>query len=131
MRILVVDDSEVNREIAAGFLELFGHEYQMATNGQEAVDAVRETRFDAFLMDVEMPVLDGFEATRQIRLLTNGNASVPILAMTAHALSGIESKCRDAGMDGCLTKPIQPDWLQESLEEIARGEVGVAHSATT
>ncbi|MCU0708776.1 MAG: ATP-binding protein, partial [Pirellula sp.] len=130
MRILVVDDSEVNREIAAGFLELFGHEYQMATNGQEAVDAVRETRFDAVLMDVEMPVLDGFEATRQIRLLTNGNASVPILAMTAHALSGIESKCRDAGMDGCLTKPIQPDWLQEALEEIARGEVRVAHSAT-
>jgi signal transduction histidine kinase/CheY-like chemotaxis protein len=131
MRILVVDDSEVNREIAAGFLELFGHEYQMATNGQEAVDAVRETRFDAVLMDIEMPVLDGFEATRQIRLLKNENASVPILAMTAHALSGIESKCRDAGMDGCLTKPIQPDWLHEALEEIVRGEVGAGQSVTT
>jgi two-component system sensor kinase len=120
LRILVVDDTEINREITAGFLELFGHRFEMATNGQEAVDAVRQSHFDAILMDIEMPVLDGFEASKKIRSLPGPESSIPILAMTAHALSGIEFQCLDAGMNGCLTKPIDIERLQKALEKVTQ-----------
>jgi signal transduction histidine kinase/CheY-like chemotaxis protein/serine/threonine protein kinase len=130
LRILIVDDSEVNREIAAGFLELFGHTFEMATNGEEAVEAVRHSAFDAIFMDIEMPILDGFAAARQIRSLPGEVSAVPILAMTAHALTGIDEQCREAGMNGCLTKPIQLDRLQAALEQIADGSLGTLHELT-
>jgi CheY-like chemotaxis protein len=130
LRILIVDDSEVNREIAAGFLELFGHTFEMATNGEEAVEAVRHSAFDAIFMDIEMPILDGFAAARQIRSLPGEASAVPILAMTAHALTGIDEQCREAGMNGCLTKPIQLDRLQAAVEQIAEGSLGTLHELT-
>jgi CheY-like chemotaxis protein len=121
LNVLVVDDSEVNREIAAGFLELFGHQFQMAENGEEAVAAVKNSKFDAVLLDIEMPLLDGFGATRQIRALPGEKSTIPIVAMTAHALVETESRCLEVGMNACLTKPIQVDRLQQALEEIAKG----------
>jgi len=120
LRILVADDSDVNREIACGFLELFGHQCETVENGAEAVEAIQRTPFDAILMDIEMPVLDGFEATRQIRALDSTVRFTPILAMTAHALDGIEGRCIAGAMDGCLTKPIQPERMMEALEKICR-----------
>jgi signal transduction histidine kinase/CheY-like chemotaxis protein/predicted ATPase len=121
LHVLVVDDSEVNREIAAGFLELFGHTFQMAHNGEEAVAAVENAKFDAVLLDIEMPLLDGFGATQQIRALPGEKSTIPIVAMTAHALVETESRCLEVGMNACLTKPIQVDRLQNTLEEIAKG----------
>lgn len=120
LRVLIVDDSEVNREVTAGFLELFGHRFAMASNGEEAVAKVQESRFDAVLMDIEMPVLDGFGATNHIRSLPDETCDVPIIAMTAHALAGIETKCHEIGMNGCLSKPVEFGRLQEALEQIAR-----------
>jgi CheY-like chemotaxis protein len=122
LHVLVVDDSEINREIAAGFLELFGHTFQMAENGEEAVAAVETSKFDAVLLDIEMPLLDGFGATRQIRTLPGEQSTIPIVAMTAHALVETESRCLEVGMNACLTKPIQVDRLQQALEEIAKGK---------
>jgi CheY-like chemotaxis protein len=118
LHVLVVDDSDVNREIASGFLELFGHTCDCVENGVEAVAAAQANAYDAVLMDVEMPILDGLEATRRIRAFENDSQHLPILAMTAHALAGIENRCLEAGMDGCLTKPIQPEQLFETLESI-------------
>jgi signal transduction histidine kinase/CheY-like chemotaxis protein/predicted ATPase len=123
LRILIVDDTEVNRQIAAGFLELFGHSFEMAVNGEQAVEAVQNSTFDAVFMDIEMPILDGFEAARQIRALPSTASSIPILAMTAHALAGIHEQCLEAGMNGCLTKPIQLDQLVQALEQLARSEL--------
>jgi two-component system sensor kinase len=130
LRILIVDDTEVNREITAGFLELFGHSFEMAVNGEEAVDAMKNSMFDAVFMDIEMPILDGFEATRRIRALPGPASCVPILAMTAHALAGIEDQCFESGMNGCLTKPVQMDRLQAALEQIARGNLSALQELT-
>lgn len=123
LRILIVDDTPVNREILAGFLELFGHRFEMAVNGREAIEAVRNSTFDVVFMDIEMPILDGFEASRQIRFLPGTSAATPILAMTAHALSSVQTQCLEAGMNGFLTKPIQFNELQNALEQLARGEL--------
>ncbi|MCA9132406.1 MAG: response regulator, partial [Planctomycetales bacterium] len=115
LHILIADDAPVNQEVARGLLEYFGHTCEVADTGAEAVEAVQRTHFDAVLMDLEMPQMDGLEATAAIRALEGEMQHVPILAMTAHALSGIEQRCLAAGMDGCLTKPIQPELLRETL----------------
>ncbi len=115
LRILVADDSPVNREVAMGMLELCGHEVQTVVNGEEAVRAVREQNWDLVFMDLEMPVMDGLAATRTIRGLPNSKAEVLIYAMTAHAFQDTNQQCLDAGMDGYITKPIMPDQLMELL----------------
>ena len=120
LRILVVDDGLVNQEVAVGILELMGHTCSVATTGSEAVRACEESDFDVIFMDLEMPDMDGVEATRAIRererLLTTHTS---IVAMTAHALSGIRGKCLEAGMDEYLSKPIQPDSLTAVLQKIS------------
>ncbi|MBW2442181.1 MAG: response regulator, partial [Deltaproteobacteria bacterium] len=89
----------------------------IAANGREAVDAVRESRYDAVLMDVQMPVMDGYTATREIRNLKSEIRNVPIIAMTAHAMAGDDQKSLDAGMDDHVTKPIDPDKLFATLQK--------------
>ena len=102
--LLLAEDNFINREVASTILEGFGYTLDFAADGVEAVAAVRQNRYDAILMDVQMPVMDGLEATRQIRGL--GGGAVPIIAMTASAMEGDRRQCLDAGMDDYISKPI-------------------------
>ncbi len=121
LRILVADDSPVNLEVAAGLLELRGHTVTTVSNGQEAIAAWQMGDFEAILMDVEMNVMDGLTATRQIRLIETErgtNERIPIVALTAHALKGFEEQCYAAGMDRYVSKPLQPEELYRTLETL-------------
>ena len=117
LRVLVAEDNAVNQRLILRLLEKRGHHVTLAGNGREAVDAVARESFDLVFMDVQMPELDGFEATASIRLgerVTGGR--LPIIALTAHAMKGDREKCLDGGMDDYLTKPIQPAELEALLE---------------
>lgn len=106
-RILLVEDNAVNQIVARRLLEKMGHQVTLAADGEEAVAAVLENRFDLVLMDIQMPNVDGYEATRRIRASESPDAlRLPIIALTAHAMKGEDERCREAGMDGHLSKPI-------------------------
>jgi len=113
-RVLVVEDNITNQEIALAILEGAGLVVKIANNGKEAVAAVHESQFDALLMDIQMPVMDGYEATRQIRKDAKLK-DIPIIAMTAHAMKGDEEKCLKAGMNGYISKPVSQDMLFSAL----------------
>jgi len=118
-RVLAADDSPVNRLVLTRMLERFGCIVRNASNGEEAVRAFQYESFDIVLMDCEMPVLDGYDATRQIRERQAGTPErTPILAITAHAMSGDAEKCRSAGMDGYLTKPLSLGTLERELKRV-------------
>ncbi|MBC8088167.1 MAG: PAS domain S-box protein [Phycisphaerae bacterium] len=122
LRVLLVDDNAVNRRLAAGLLERRGHAVTLAGNGQVALGALETGTFDVVLMDVHMPVLGGFEATRKIRSLERGtSAHLPVVAMTASAMLGDRERCLAAGMDGYVTKPILSAELFEVVERLALG----------
>lgn len=126
-RILLAEDCVVNQEVAVGLLELQGHWVRVVNNGREAVDAVREEAFDVVLMDVEMPELDGLEATRLIREMERGTGRrTLIIAMTAHAVTGFQEKCLEAGMDDYISKPIDPRRLFQVMESRWRASVPAA-----
>ncbi|MBN1932442.1 MAG: response regulator [Desulfobacterales bacterium] len=110
IRILIAEDNPTNQEIALAILEDAGITAEIAKNGKEAVEAVQKGRFDAVLMDIQMPEMDGYEATRTMRRDSRFK-SLPIIAMTAHAMKGDEEKCLKAGMDGYISKPINQDRL--------------------
>jgi CheY-like chemotaxis protein len=139
-RLLLVEDNEINQQVAKEILEGAGLNVAIATNGQEAVNAVKENDYDAVLMDVQMPVMDGYTATRKIRewelkaqssklkaaetgdenrdsVLSPQSSALPIIAMTAHAMAGDEDKSLEAGMNGHVTKPIDPDQLFATLQK--------------
>jgi PAS domain S-box-containing protein len=123
--VLLVEDNEINQQVASEILQGAGLTVSLANNGQEAVDAIQENEYDAVLMDVQMPVMDGYTATREIRNLKSTRLSssqaeirnVPIIAMTAHAMAGDEDKSLKAGMNGHVTKPIDPDQLFATLRK--------------
>ncbi len=118
--VMVVDDVEMNREMVRIILEKHGHRVTMATNGQEAVDAFRKSRFDIIFLDMQMPVMDGYEATREIRALEQGGeGTVPIVAMTAYVMKGDRDKCLEAGANDYLAKPFKPVEVIEILERLA------------
>ena len=120
--ILLVEDTLVNQKVALKMLEKLGYRADSAGNGREALEALERASYDLILMDVQMPEMDGFEATRQIREkgeVSNGGR-IPIIAMTAHALKGDRAKCLQAGMDDYLTKPIQQKELAEMLTKWAQ-----------
>ncbi len=114
VKILLAEDNRVNQEIAKAVLGNAGIVIEIANNGVEAVEAVRNNSYDAVLMDMQMPEMDGYEATRVIRKDPTF-ARLPIIAMTAHAMKGDEAKCLEAGMDGYVTKPIKQDVLFQTL----------------
>jgi CheY-like chemotaxis protein len=116
-QLLLVEDNEINQQVAKEILEGAGLNVTLATNGQEAVNAVKENEYDAVLMDVQMPVMDGYTATREIRNLESEIRNVPIIAMTAHAMAGDEDKSLQAGMNGHVTKPIDPEQLFGTLQK--------------
>jgi CheY-like chemotaxis protein len=122
MRILLAEDNPVNQKLAVRLLQKLGVEVQVAVNGLEALQALREADFDAVLMDCQMPELDGYEATRRLRGAAGAvrNPDVPVIALTAHALATDRSKCLDAGMTDYLTKPINPNHLHQCLARVMR-----------
>jgi CheY-like chemotaxis protein len=116
-RVLVAEDNIVNQRVAAGLLTRRGHVVTVVGNGREAVDAVQRGEFDVVLMDVQMPEMDGFEATAAIRERERETGQrIRIVAMTAHAMSGDRERCLAAGMDGYLSKPIEQRMLYEAVE---------------
>jgi CheY-like chemotaxis protein len=106
LRILLADDNPVNCRIAVLMLEKAGHQIDVVNGGAEAIAAVRGKAYDLVLMDVQMPSVDGLEATRRIRALPVAHAGVPVIAITANALQGDDQRCFDAGMNDYITKPI-------------------------
>jgi len=114
-RILLAEDNVVNQKVAVRLLERMGYRVEVVGNGQAAVLAWQAGRSDLILMDCQMPELDGYEATREIRRLEGGTRHVPIIALTAHAMKGVEQECVAAGMDDYLSKPIDRNKLQECL----------------
>jgi len=115
-RILLVEDLPMNRELAVTMLRAVGHQVDTAENGQEAVEAAARGGYDLVLMDVQMPVMDGLAATEAIRALPPPNGRVPILAMSAGALPAEVARCRVAGMDGHVAKPIDRAGLLDAIE---------------
>jgi CheY-like chemotaxis protein len=115
LHLLVVEDSSVNQKVVSCLLRKQGHTFTLAKNGLEAVDAYAHETFDAVLMDVQMPGMDGLEATRRIRAMEAGTTRVPIVAMTAHVMKGDRERCQEAGMDSYLPKPIDLDELNRQL----------------
>jgi two-component system, sensor histidine kinase and response regulator len=115
-KVLLVEDNVVNQKVGQRFLERLGCEVTLAENGQDAVAAWQRGHFRLVLMDVQMPVMDGYTATRQIRDLERGRSRTPIVALTANAMAGQLERCLQCGMDGLLTKPLEPARLEEVLE---------------
>ena len=118
--VLVAEDNTVNQMVMRRLLQKRGHRVVVAGSGRAALEALVTQRFDLILMDVQMPELDGLEATREIRRREQGEAQrTPIVALTAHAMSGDRERCLAAGMDGYMTKPVNPNELDETLERYA------------
>lgn len=119
LHVLLAEDGRMNQVLAVGVLNRDGHPVTIANNGREAVSAFQANKFDLILMDIEMPELDGFQATaaiRQIESISGGH--IPILSMTAHALSGDRERCLAAGMDGYLSKPIRIKDLIRAIADL-------------
>lgn len=117
LRILVADDNPVNRRLAERFLAKLGHSTVCASNGLEVLSRLEEERFDAVLMDVQMPEMDGLAATAEIRRREESSGGhLHVIALTAHAMKDDDDKCRAAGMDDYVSKPIKLDLLQAALE---------------
>ncbi len=127
IRILVAEDNITNQEIALAILEGAGIVAEIADNGKKAVEAVQKGRFDAVLMDIQMPEMDGYEATRVIREDPKFK-SLPIIAMTAHAMEGDEEKCLGAGMDGYISKPIIQDRLFHTIWKSLKHKERLPHA---
>ena len=120
LRILVAEDNPVNCKVATCLIEKLGHYATVVHDGREALEAVARHSFDAILMDVQMPEMDGYEATSEIRERERGTGRhLPIIAVTAHAMSGDHQKCLDAGMDAYLSKPIDSEKLNELIDSLA------------
>ncbi len=115
LRVLVAEDNSVNQRVAVGLVERLGHVADVAADGREAVEAVRSLPYDLIFMDVQMPEMDGFEATGAIRAMAPPICRVPIVAMTANALQGDMERCIAAGMDGYLAKPVDPFKVDDAI----------------
>jgi PAS domain S-box-containing protein len=116
VRILVAEDNLVNQRVVLGLLAKLGHRADAVRNGLEAVKAVEAGGYDLVIMDCQMPELDGFEATRRIRLLTGAHRKVPIVALTANAMQGDRERCLEVGMNDYVTKPVDVGRLAAALQ---------------
>jgi two-component system sensor histidine kinase/response regulator len=120
LRLLLAEDNAVNQMLALRLLEKRGHRITVVNNGREALDTLRRGSFDVVLMDVQMPEMGGLEATARIRELEKGSGRhTPIIAMTAHAMTGDRERCLEAGMDGYISKPISQVELFDAIERLA------------
>jgi CheY-like chemotaxis protein len=116
-RLLLAEDNAINQQVALGLLRQFGLQADAVANGEEALAALRQRPYDLVLMDVQMPVLDGLEATRCIRDPSSGvlDPQVPIIALTAHAMAGDRDRCLQAGMNDYLSKPLAAKAVKAAL----------------
>ncbi len=119
INILVADDNEINQRVVSGLLEKEGHTVKTVGDGKMALEEVQINKYDAVLMDMEMPVMDGLAATQNIRALDHASASIPIIAMTANVMKEDMKKCTNAGMNGYISKPIDTDKMNELISKIA------------
>ena len=122
LRVLQVEDNKINRDVIERILSRVGHTVISVTNGVEALEAVQSGEFDIVLMDRHMPVMDGLEATRRIREMGGTIASIPIIGITASAAPNEIDACVEAGMDDCLSKPVEAAKLRAVLEVVGRGD---------
>jgi PAS domain S-box-containing protein len=125
LNLLLAEDNPYNVKVAGKLLEKLGHRMSLAENGREALQKLAEEPFDGVLMDVEMPEMNGMEATRRIRAGEAGakNRGIPIIAMTAHAMVGYEKACTEAGMNGYLSKPVSLKGLASALDQFVKTSV--------
>jgi CheY-like chemotaxis protein len=114
-RVLLAEDNPVNQKVCVKLLEKIGCTVEVAANGKEAVRAWESGRFDVILMDCQMPELDGYQATQQIRARESSSRRTPIIALTAHAMKGADEECRAAGMNDYITKPIDSELLKACI----------------
>ncbi len=124
--VLLAEDNHVNQMLAVKLLKKQGHETTVAENGRIALEDWQAGHFDFILMDMMMPEMDGLEATRRIRVAerSRGGGHIPIIAMTANAMTGDRERCLDAGMDGYISKPVKPDVLYEEIDRVLNGRHG-------
>jgi CheY-like chemotaxis protein len=123
LRILLAEDNRVNQIFAKRLLEKQGYNLTVANNGREVLHLLSQDSFDLVLMDIQMPEMDGFEASAAIRAKETGsNKHIPIVAMTAHAMKEDRDKCIAAGMDDYVSKPIDPDALAAAIERVINGD---------
>lgn len=121
LSVLVVEDTHANQQVVSVLLKKRGHSVTVAQNGREAVEKCRDDSFDVILMDIQMPIMDGYQATASIRQLDgDGSSRVPIVAMTAHAMRGDRERCLASGMDTYISKPIDAGELLEVIEGFSR-----------
>ncbi len=118
-RILLVEDNEMNRDMLARRLQRKGYEVEMAADGRQGVDMATGGAYDLILMDMSLPEIDGWEATRQIRAKPD-TESIPIIALTAHAMAGDREKALEAGCDDYDTKPIELERLLSKIESLLK-----------
>jgi signal transduction histidine kinase/DNA-binding response OmpR family regulator/HPt (histidine-containing phosphotransfer) domain-containing protein len=129
-KVLLIEDNVVNQKVARRFLERMGCEVTVAENGQEGVEVFEQGAFQLVLMDVQMPVMDGYAATQRIRALELGGPRTPVIALTANAMTGQLERCQESGMDALLTKPLNVEHLEEMLLRSGMG-VGETRSSVT
>ncbi|WP_370298814.1 PAS domain-containing protein, partial [Pontibacterium sp.] len=121
LHVLLAEDGLINQKVATKLLEQRGYSVVVANNGKEAVERYERERFDLVLMDVQMPEMDGFQATQRIREMEAGGAShLPIIAMTANAMKGDREQCLDAGMDDYIPKPIRSQQFYDTIEQVVK-----------
>ncbi len=126
LRLLLVEDNQANQEVARIMLGRMGHEVTVANHGEEGLACLAKARFDVVLMDCQMPVMDGFQATRLLRAggVPGADARVPVVALTAYAMPGDRERCRDAGMDDYLTKPLRAREVTDLLQRFGAAHAG-------
>ena len=126
LNILLVEDNPINVRLTCVVLKNLGHQTVVAENGAVALETLRDKTFDAVLMDLDMPVMDGFETTRRLRAGEAGekSAGLPVVAMSAHVLDDVVSQCRQAGMTGYVSKPIDVEHLARVLQHVTNGGQG-------
>ncbi len=120
LKILVAEDTPFNQKFIQRLLDRWNHQFSLVGNGREALDALKNESYDIVLMDVQMPVMDGLTATKEIRNLKSRIRNIPIIAMTAHAIKGDRERCLESGMDEYVSKPIDSDKLFDAIEKLTR-----------
>jgi CheY-like chemotaxis protein len=117
LNILLVEDNLINQKVTIRMLKRFGYTIDIAENGVEAIEAVKNKQYELIFMDIQMPVMDGFEATKEIlRMFPNDKCPV-IIAMTAAVMKGDKEKCLDSGMSDYIPKPVLPEAIQAAIEK--------------
>ena len=117
IRVLVVEDHDINQELMKEMLERLECKVDIAPNGAVALNNISAKRYDIIFMDLHMPEMDGFEATKAIRKQEKGNLAIPIIALTASDLPGYKQKCLDVGIDACLCKPFEIQDIEDLLKQ--------------